>query len=143
MKALMPSVGGFKQEIDRLFDRLMEPSWLEMPAATGWAPKMDVTETRDAYVLSAELPGVDAKDINVSLTEQIVTISGEKRAEREDKDARVQRVERWYGAFERSLRLPSAVDGSKVNATFKDGVITVTLPKAAGAKTNTIPIKAG
>lgn len=147
MKALMPlSVGSFKQEIDRLFDRLIEPGWFDMPASFAWAPKMDVKmdvkETKDAYVVAAELPGMDQKDINVALTEETLTVSGDKREDKEEKDGRSLRLERSYGAFERSIRLPSAVDGSRVTATFKDGVVTITLPKAPGAKTNTIPVKA-
>lgn len=144
MRALMPSsIGTFKQEIDRLFDRLLEPGWFDMPASSfPWAPRMDVKETKDTYVVTAELPGVEQKDINVALTEQTVTVSGDKRGEKEEKDSRVHRTERSYGVFERSIRLPSTVDGSKVTATFKDGVVTITLPKAPGAKTNTIPVKA-
>jgi HSP20 family protein len=140
----MPRTGtSLRQEIDRLFDRFIEPGWLQMPALGDWEPKVDVSETKDAVVVRAEVPGVDQKDIGLSLQEGVLTIKGEKEEEKEEKDKRYHRVERSYGAFARAIRLPAAVDSSKVSATFKDGVLTVTLPKTAAAKGTAIPIKAG
>jgi HSP20 family protein len=144
MGALMPRTGtSLRQEIERLFDRFVEPGWMQMPALGDWEPKVDVSETKDAVVVRAEVPGVDQKDIGLSLQEGVLTIKGEKEEEKEEKDKRYHRVERSYGAFARAIRLPAAVDSSKVSATFKDGVLTVTLPKTAGAKGTAIPIKAG
>ena len=145
MRSLMPWTGmtGLKQEMDRVFDRFFEPQWSEFPAAPGeWAPSLDLAETKDAFVVKAEVPGMDPKDIQVSLQENLLTIKGEKKWEKEDKDERYHRVERSYGAFTRGVRLPVTVDGSKVNAAFKNGLLTVTLPKTAGAKGTTIPVKA-
>jgi len=85
---------------------------------------------------------VDAKDIAVSLEGDMLTIKGEKEQKKEEKDERQHRVERSWGAFMRSVRLPAPVDGNKVTATFKNGLITITLPKAPGAKGTTIPVKA-
>jgi HSP20 family protein len=127
--------------MDRLFDRFLEPAWSEMPALGDWSPTLDVSEDKDAVTVKAELPGVEQKDIAVSLQEGMLTIKGEKRAEKEEKDKRYHRVERSYGAFYRSIQLPSAVDAGKVAATFKDGVVTITLPKSPEAKGTTIPIK--
>jgi HSP20 family protein len=144
MRALTPWTGmtSFKKEMDRLFDRFLEPAWGELPALGEWEPKVDVAETKDAITVKAEVPGVDQKDIAISLQDGVLTIKGEKEEEKEEKDKRYHRVERSYGAFTRVMRLPAAVDGSKATASFKDGVITITLPKMAEAKGTTIPVKA-
>lgn len=147
MRALTPWTGmtSLRKEMDRLFDRFLEPVWPEMPempAMGEWEPKLDVAESKDAVTVKAELPGVEQKDISVSLQEGMLTIKGEKQTEKEEKDQRYHRMERSYGAFFRSIRLPAAVDASKVTATFKDGVVTITLPKATEAKGTTIPVKA-
>lgn len=141
MRELMPWTGGsLRKEMERLFDRFFEPA--EMPTLGDWSPTVDVSEDKDTITVKAELPGVEQKDIAVSLQDGMLSIKGEKRAEREEKDKRYHRVERSYGAFYRSIQLPSAVDAGKVAATFKDGVVTITLPKAPEAKGTTIPIKA-
>lgn len=141
MRAVMPWTGlaSLKQDMDRLFERFFESKWEEFPALGEWAPRLDVSETKEAMVVKAEIPGMDPKDISVSLQENLLTIKGEKK---EEKEERYHRVERSYGAFARSVRLPVGVDGSKVNAAFKNGLLTVTLPKTPAAKGSTIPIKA-
>jgi len=128
--------------MDRLFDRFFESPWTELPALGEWTPALDVTEGKDALTVKAELPGVDIKDVGVSLEGDMLTIKGEKEQKKEEKDERQHRVERTWGAFMRSVRLPAPVDGGKVTATFKNGVITITLPKTPGAKGTTIPVKA-
>ena len=143
MRALTPWTGtGLKREMDRLFDRFFEAPWTELPALGDWTPALDVTEGKDAVTVKAEVPGVDAKDIAVSLEGDMLTVKGEKEQRKEEKDERQVRVERSWGAFMRTVRLPAPVDGGKVTATFKNGVITITLPKAPGAKGTTIPVKA-
>lgn len=144
MRALVPWTGmkSFRKDMDRLFERFAEPIWPEMPMLGEWEPTVDVSETKDALTVKAELPGVDQKDIAVSLLEGMLTIKGEKHAETEDKEERHHRIERSYGAFYRSVPLPATVEPEKVTATFKDGVVTITLPKAAAAKGTTIPVKA-
>ena len=144
MKALTPASGmtTFKREMDRLFERFLEPVWAEMSQVGEWEPKADVTEDGDAITVKAELPGVEQKDIAVSIQDGMLLINGEKESEKEEKDKRYHRVERTYGAFSRAMRLPSAVDGSKATADFKNGVVTITLPKAPEAKGTTIPVKA-
>ena len=102
---------------------------------------MDISETKDSLVVKVEVPGMDQKDIRVSLQENLLTITGEKKQEKEEKDERYHRVERAYGAFTRGVRLPVGVDASKVSAAFKNGLLTVTLPKTPAAKGATIPIK--
>jgi HSP20 family protein len=130
-----------RHEMDRVFDRFFEPRWDEIESAGQWAPKVDMSETKDAIVVKAEIPGVEQKDINVSLQDQVLTIKGEKHHEKEEKDEKYHRVERSWGAFTRAFRMPAAVSGDKVTATFKDGMLTVTLPKAPEAKGTAIPVK--
>jgi HSP20 family protein len=128
--------------MDRLFDRFLDLIPGEALEVSGeWTPKVDVTETKDAIVVRAEIPGVEQKDIQVNLQDQVLTIKGEKHQEKEEKDERHHRIERSYGGFARSMRLPSTVDAGKVTASFKDGVLTVTLPKTPAAKGTTIPVK--
>jgi HSP20 family protein len=144
MRGLMPwtGMGSMKSELDRWFDRFAELRWDELPALGDWAPSMDISETKDSLVAKVEVPGMDEKDIQIALQENLLTIKGEKRQEKEEKEERYHRVERSYGAFMRSVRLPVAVDASRVTATFKKGLLTVTLPKTPAAKGTTIPIKA-
>lgn len=144
MRVLTPwtPMSSLKQEMDRLFDRFFEPQTEDVFALGEWAPSLDLTETKDALMATLEVPGLDPKDIQISLQEQLLTIKGEKKHEREEKDERRHRVERAYGAFTRAIRLPVAVDGEKVTASFKNGVLTVTLPKTPAAKGTMIPIKA-
>ncbi len=143
MRALSPWTGtGLKHEVDRLFERFFEAPWAELPAMGAWSPALDVIEGKDAVTVKAELPGMEAKDIAVSLEGDVLTIKGEKEQKKEERDERQHRVERSWGSFMRSVRLPAPADGSKVTATFKNGVITITLPKAPGAKGTTIPVKA-
>lgn len=142
MRAPTPwTTTGLKREMDRLLERFFESPWDEVPALGQWRPPVDVTEGKDAITVKAELPGVEPKEIGVSLEGDTLVIKGEKRQETEEKDERHHRLERSWGAFMRSVRLPEPVDATKVTATFKNGVVTVTLPKAPGAKGTTIPIK--
>jgi len=145
MRALAPWRGMdvLRQEMERVFDRFFEPRWDEFEAGGAWAPKLDVSETKDAYMVKAEIPGVDQKDLSVSLQNQILTIKGEKHKDKEEKDEKYHRVERSWGEFTRAIALPGAADTEKVNATFKEGVLTITLPKTPAAKGTTIPVKAG
>ena len=144
MRTLTPWTGlaTVKKEMDRLFDRFWEGDFPELPVFGEWTPVLDLADTKDALVVKAEIPGMDPKDIQLSLQDQMLTIKGEKRQEKEEKDEHYYRSERSYGAFTRAVRLPVTVDGSKVTATFKNGLLTVTLPKAPAAKGSAIPIKA-
>jgi len=128
--------------MDRVFDRFLEGRWDEIPGLGEWTPNMDISETKDSLVAKVEVPGMDPKDIQISLQENLLTIKGEKRQEKEEKDEHYHRVERAYGVFTRSVRLPVAVDASKVTASFKNGLLTVTLPKTPSARGTTIPVKA-
>jgi HSP20 family protein len=144
MRGLMPwmATGNLKREMDRLFDQIAEVKRSNFPASGDWVPSMDISETKESLVTRIEVPGMDQNDIQISLQENLLTIKGEKRQEKEEKDERFHRVERSHGMFARSARLPVAVDASRVTATFKNGLLTVTLPKTSAAKGTTIPIKA-
>ena len=141
--ALMPwtGFGSLKQDMDRLFDRMAANKWDDFPMLGDWCPSMDISETKDNLLVKVEVPGMDQKDIRISLQENLLTIKGEKKQEKEQKDERYHRIERSYGAFTRSARLPVGVDANKVSAAFKNGLLTVTLPKTPAAKGTTIPIK--
>jgi len=132
----------FRKEMDRLFERFLEPAWAEVTTVGLWEPKVDISETKDAVTVKAELPGVDQKDIAVSLQDGVLTIKGEKEEEKEEKDKQYHRVERSYGGFARVIRMPAPVEAGKVTATFKDGVVTISLPKSPEAKGTTISVKA-
>jgi HSP20 family protein len=144
MRALAPWMGmtSLKKDMDRVFERFFEAGWRDLPTLGGWEPKVDLTEGKDAIVVKAEIPGVEQKDIEVTVQDGTLTIKGEKQEETEEKDRRYHCIERSYGAFARTLRLPAAIDPGKVTATFKDGVVTVTMPKSAEARGTLIPIKA-
>lgn len=144
MGTLMPWTGitSLRKEMDRLFDRFLEPFTDELPLLGGWAPRLDVSETEAGVVVKAEVPGLEPKDIEIALHADTLTIKGEKKQEKEEKGERYHRVERSWGAFTRTVRLPAPIDAAKVEAKFKNGLLTVTLPKTPGAKSTAIPIKA-
>jgi HSP20 family protein len=136
-------------EIDRLFDdfgfgRSLLPRFAE-PFAGELSPNVDLAETEKEVIVTAELPGIDEKDVDVTFADGVLTIRGEKKAEKEDKGKSFHRVERSYGAFSRAIGMPSEVDDAKVEAKFTKGVLTVTLPKkpAAQASAKKIAVKAG
>jgi HSP20 family protein len=134
-------VSRLRREMDRLWEDYFGPSrrgWLPLEE---WAPAVDVAEKADQVVVKAEIPGVDAKDIDISLTGDILTIKGEKKSEREEKEESYHLVERSYGSFTRSLTLPAAVDPDKIEASYQQGVLTITCPKKEVAKPKAIEIK--
>ena len=133
----------FQREMNRLFDNFfggfsLSP-WtpLERGAAVAFTPRVDVSETDKEIKVSAELPGMEEKDIDISLTRDTLTIKGEKKEETEEKGKDYYRMERSYGSFTRSIPLPVEVDTNKVEAVFKKGVLEITLPKTAKAISET------
>src|SRR6185503_17197481 len=99
------------------------------PAATGWNPSVDIFENDNDVVVKAELPGLAAKDIDVKLENNVLTIKGERHFEKETKEENYHRIEREYGSFSRSFAMPTAINGDKVTAEYKDGVLNIALPK--------------
>ena len=128
---LLEPLSWLRGEVDRLFDDFPTRAtpFHFGRAMTRPIPAIEMTETKDAYKLSAELPGIDAKDVDITVANGILSISGEKKEEREEKEEGFMFAERSYGAFERRIELPEAADASKVKARFKNGVLTVTVPK--------------
>jgi HSP20 family protein len=125
------------ENLHRDMDRLFEGIWDGERGAFGSAeivPKLDMTEDDKAFRVCIELPGMDEKDIDVTLTDRLLTIRGEKKEEKETKDKDVYRRERTYGSFRRALEIPSDVDAAKIDASFKKGVLTIELPKSEEAK---------
>jgi HSP20 family protein len=125
------------------FDRFLEdfriPSvWSE---DTGFSPAFDVSETDEALIVKAELPGMEEKDIDISLSDGVLTIKGEKKQEKESESGHYHTVERRYGAFSRTMRLPAEVNAEQVDAAYKDGVLSVTMPKTEKAKPRKIEIR--
>jgi HSP20 family protein len=106
-----------------------------------WSPLVDITEDEKEYVIKAELPDVKKEDIKLTVEDNVMSISGERKYEKEEKGKKYHRVERAYGSFMRSFTLPDAADGSKVNAEYKDGVLNVRLPKSEKAKPKSIEVK--
>ena len=105
-----------------------------------WMPPVDIQETEDAYRLVAELPGLTKDDINITLENNVLRLSGERKFEKDVKKESYQRIERTYGVFARSFALPSQVNSEKVQAAFENGVLTITVPKAEQAKPRKIAI---
>jgi HSP20 family protein len=130
-----------QQEMNRLFDSFFgRPG--QWPAAERlWAPPVDVYETRDDLVVAAEVPGVSEKDIHLSITGDMLTLKGERQFAQEANQDGYYRSERWWGKFERTLQLPIPVQADKVRAQYRDGVLTVKLPKADEVKSKEIKIE--
>lgn len=122
-----------------MFERLFEPG--RFLARGEWVPALDICERDDALVVRAELPGMQAEDVEVSVQGNTLTISGEKKEEFEDKGKTTYRSERRYGAFRREVLLSADINADKIEATCRDGVLTVTLPKSAAAKSRKIEVK--
>ncbi len=127
---------GFQHDMNRLFDDFWRGSWLTPYGASEkeWSmfnPQIDVVETDTEVKVQAELPGLEEKDFEVSITQDTLTIRGEKKQEKEEKGRNYYRAERSYGSFQRMIPLPRTVDPDKVSAEFSKGVLTISLPKVA------------
>ena len=136
-------LSGTQSEMNRLFDGFFgRPSQVGQVGGMErvWAPAVDMYETKDELVITAELPGLTEKDIHLSITGDMLTIRGERRWDQKVEQENYYRGERWFGKFERALPLPIPVQAEKVKASYRDGVLTVTLPKAEEIKPKEIKI---
>ena len=129
-----------RDEIDRLFDSPLTELTRTSQLLSGWTPALDVYEEKDSFVVKSELPGMRKEDIEVSFHDGSLSISGERKSESKHEDAEVYRAERYFGRFQRSVSLPATVNPDKVKAAYKDGVLTITLPKTEEAKPKRIDV---
>jgi len=130
-----------RREMDKVWDRSLGESPFARTFAESWLPSVDISETKDDFIVKAELPGLEAKDVNVSISGDLLTIRAEKKKEEEEKDEHHHYVERYSGSFQRSFRLPINVQADKVEASFDKGVLKVILAKVEEAKKKEIEIK--
>ena len=128
-------------EMDNLWNQFFNRPPFPEYATQEWLPTVDVAEAKDKLVVKADLPGVDKKDVKVSVSGDLLTIKGEKKKEEEEKDEHHYCVERYYGSFQRVIPLPANVKSDKVKANFDKGVLKVTLPKVEEAKHKEIEIE--
>jgi HSP20 family protein len=138
-----PSFGqlsDLRNEIDRLFDSPLTELTRSSNLLSGWTPALDVYEDKENFTVKAELPGMKKEEIEVSLHDGSLSISGERKTETKHADAEVYRAERFFGRFQRTVTLPTAVAADKVKAAYKDGVLTITLPKTEEAKPKQIDV---
>jgi HSP20 family protein len=130
-----------QREFDRLFREAFNPAVTEGELSTRtWAPPVDIYENGDNLVLKAELPGINADDVEIRVEINTLYLKGERKFEKEVKEQNYHRVERSYGTFTRTFSLPNSIDADKVTASFKDGVLTLTMPKKEEAKPKTIKV---
>jgi HSP20 family protein len=111
--------------------------------ATAWAPALDISERKDAYLVTVELPGVEADDLDITLEDGLLTIQGERHFAHDSSEQQFHRVERRYGAFRRSITLPAQVQAEQIEASFDNGVLQIVVPKAEEAKPKRIQIRPG
>jgi len=131
-----------RDEVNRLFDNFFTglPERRRGLLEGEWAPSVDIAETDNDVVVTAELPGVKQDDVDITITDDVLTLKGEKKEEKEVKEKNYHRIERSYGSFQRSVSLPAGVQADKAKATYKDGVLHITIPKAEEARPKQIKI---
>lgn len=148
MKTLIPwrapVSSSFRDEMDMLLERFFGRPLTEPNGETSavWQPRCDVQETDKEILVKTDLPGVDAKDIEITLRDHVLTIRGEKKEEKDEKKKDYHRMERFVGQFHRELSLPAEADAERISASSANGVVTVTIPKRPGAQPRKIAVKA-
>ncbi|MCI0406497.1 MAG: Hsp20/alpha crystallin family protein [candidate division Zixibacteria bacterium] len=125
-------------DVDRLMSEIFNRDVFRLNGE--WVPVVDMTENKDEVVVRAEVPGMTKEDVSVTLQDNVLTLRGEKKQEKTEREASYHRMERSYGSFVRSFNLPTLVQADKAKADYKDGVLTITLPKAEEAKPKEISI---
>ena len=138
------TVSNLRREMDRIFNDLIPFSWRfdeSEPALAYWTPRADMVETDNEYLIDVDLPGMSKKDIQINYHDNVLTIAGERKEEKKEEQKGYMRNERYYGSFERSFMLPAAITDEKIKATFKDGVLKITIPKAEKSKRKSVTIE--
>ena len=136
----------FRREIDNLYDRFFEPNFLPSSYIFGqgkWDPTLDISEGRKDITVKAEIPGIEAKDFDISIDGRLLTIKGEKKQEQREEEETYYRVERSYGYFNRTIQLPAEVNPDKVDATYKRGILKIKLRKSKENESKRIKITTG
>ena len=128
--------------LDERMGNFLGRHWDGPLSTTAWNPSVDIFENDNEVIIKAELPGMNSKDIEVKLENNVLMLKGERRFEKETKEENYHRIEREYGAFSRSFALPAAVNSDKVTAEYKDGILKVTLPKKEEIKSKPIKVAA-
>ncbi len=134
----LPMFSSFQEEMNKMLDNFFGR---EDYFGMGWSPNIDIAENDDEIIIKAEIPGIDPKDIDISIAGETLTIKGEKKEEMENKGKHYHRVERSYGSFTRAINLPAPVMTDKVKAEDHNGVLEITLPKMEKAKAKRITVK--
>ena len=136
-------VFSMQREINKMFDNFFRGGAVDDGSleASLWSPAVDVAERDDEFQVKVELPGVSKDDVKITMQDNILTIRGEKKQEKESKNSNYHRVERSYGSFQRSFTLPTSVKHDRIEASYKDGILTIALPKAEEAKPKQIEVK--
>ena len=136
------------REMEEIFNRYRQPSSRDLASreyegilSGNWVPAVDISETKDAYIIKGELPGVEKEDVDISIDDNLLCIRGEKKYEKSVDEDQSHRTECVYGSFERSFTLPKQVDINNVDAVFKNGVLKLTMPKAEEARPKQIQVK--
>lgn len=136
-------LSSLRDEINRLFESPFEEWTRTGELFSGWAPALDLREHKDAFEVKVELPGMKKEDIDVSFENGALSISGERKLDSRFSDATTCRSERFFGRFHRTLALPKPVDAAQIKAAYKDGLLTVDLPKTETARPKQIEVKVG
>ena len=131
-----------QERMNRVFEDAAGRSWKsdEPSATTSWSPAVDIYETENEIIVQAELPGVERKDITLNLENNVLTLKGERRFEKESNQDNYHRIERAYGTFSRAFSIPTLVDDDKIRADYKDGILKIALPKKEQVKAKQIQI---
>lgn len=129
------------RELARVFEDPYFRAWSDNDGTCRWCPAVDVSESEKELLVSADLPGIDPKEVEITVKENVLTLTGERKNEKEQNEGSYHRIERAYGSFTRSFVLPSTVDESKVSAEFKDGVLRIHLPKREEVQPRKIEVK--
>lgn len=137
-------VSNLRKEMDRIFNELIPFSWRMEDTETDldiWSPTTDMKETDDEYIIEVDLPGLSKKDIQINCQDNVLTIEGERKKEKDEEHNGYLRSERYFGSFRRSFMLPASIKEDKIKATFKDGVLMVNVPKAEKSKRKSVNIE--
>jgi HSP20 family protein len=135
-------LSSIQNELNRLFGRTFTEETREDVRSAAWIPAVDVAETKEHFMITAELPGVESEDVDISVENSVLTIRGERRFYQETKEEDFHRIERRFGSFARSVTLPATADPERIQAAFDAGVLTIEVPKKEEAKPRKIQIKA-